>query len=172
MACQNLQSIDIPESVKKIGIGAFKDCTSLTKVMIPKSVEELGDGSFYNCTNLEEFTFESPCSLKSFTDYFDLSKVKTVTIPNSVKEIISMGNCENLESVHFESPSSVEKIDVFAFYVCHNLSTIDFPESVKWVAQDALTDTKWLANQPDGLVYAGKCAYKYKVRCQRLQKSI
>lgn len=162
MACQNLQSIDIPESVKKIGIGAFKDCTSLTKVMIPKSVEELGYGSFYNCTNLEEFTFESPCSLKSFTDYFDLSKVKTVTIPNSVKEIISMGNCENLESVHFESPSSVEKIDVFAFYVCHNLSTIDFPESVKWVAQDALTNTKWLANQPDGLVYVGKCAYKYK----------
>jgi hypothetical protein len=162
MGCEKLQSIDIPESVKKIGIGAFKDCTSLTKVMIPKSVEELGFGAFCSCTNLEEFTFETPCSLKSFTDYFDYSKVKTVTIPNSVKEIISMGNCENLESVHFESSSSVEKIDVFAFYYCPNLSTIDVPESVKWVDQDALTNTKWLANQSDGLVYVGKCAYKYK----------
>lgn len=41
-----LQSIDIPDSVTKIGYYAFGECTSLQSINIPDSVTEVGGGAF------------------------------------------------------------------------------------------------------------------------------
>lgn len=49
-----------------------------------------------------------------------------------------------------------------AFRHCTNLSSITIPNSVISIGGGALDDTQWYKNQPDGLVYAGRIAYKYK----------
>ncbi len=49
---KNLESVTLPEGVKKIGEYAFSDCTSLTEIIIPESVEMLENGVFFGCTNL------------------------------------------------------------------------------------------------------------------------
>lgn len=47
-----LQSIQIPDSVTKIGWFAFAGCTSLESVHL-NAVTEIGGGAFYNCSNLQ-----------------------------------------------------------------------------------------------------------------------
>ena len=44
--------MEIPSSVTRIGIGAFKGCSGLTSVEIPNSVTNIGDGAFPNKESL------------------------------------------------------------------------------------------------------------------------
>lgn len=44
----------------------------------------------------------------------------------------------------------------------NKISSITIPNSVSEIGGNALVGTAWYKNQPDGLVYAGKVAYRYK----------
>ena len=44
--CTSLVSINIPDSVRRIGHLAFWGCTSLTKIEFPNSLEYIGDNAF------------------------------------------------------------------------------------------------------------------------------
>ena len=50
--CQ-ITSVKIPDSVKKIGDDAFRNCTKLTIIETPGALSELNDYVFYNCGALE-----------------------------------------------------------------------------------------------------------------------
>lgn len=62
-------------------------------------------------------------------------------------------------------PDSVKSIGAYAFYSCTNLTYITIPDSVISIGNSAFSKTTWYENQPEGLVYAGKVAYKYKGNC-------
>lgn len=49
-----------------------------------------------------------------------------------------------------------------AFAFCENLESIDIAESVVAIGDNAFVGTKWLADQPDGMVYINNCAYEWK----------
>ena len=51
-ACTNLQSIELPSTIKTIGSGAFYQCSKLEKIVIPILVDSIGEEAFYNCDNL------------------------------------------------------------------------------------------------------------------------
>ena len=48
--------VAVPEQVKRIGPGAFRDDASLETLRLPKGVTELGDNAFLNCAKLREIT--------------------------------------------------------------------------------------------------------------------
>ena len=50
--CQ-ITSVKIPDSVKKIGSDAFRNCAKLTNIETPGALSELNDYVFYNCGALE-----------------------------------------------------------------------------------------------------------------------
>ena len=49
-----------------------------------------------------------------------------------------------------------------AFKDCTNLRVVGIPASVVTIHRDAFDGTAWYNSQPDGLVYAGRVAYRYK----------
>ena len=56
----------------------------------------------------------------------------------------------------------VTSIGNWAFENCSGLTSITIPNSVTSIGTDAFYGTAWYNNQPEGLVYAGLVAYKYK----------
>ena len=137
--CSGLTSITIPNSVTSIWDDAFRDCSGLTSVTIPNSVTSIGDRAFGGCSGLT-----------------------SVTIPNSVTSIgdCAFSGCSGLTSVTI--PNSVTSIGWSAFSGCSGLTSVTIGNSVTSIGYWAFNGTAWYNNQPDGLVYAGKVAYKYK----------
>ena len=74
-------------------------------------------------------------------------------------EISAFMNKTNLTSVSI--PASMTRINQQAFEGCTNLETVSIPEAngVTDVGDAAFSGTKWLNDQPNGVVYVGKVAY-------------
>ena len=177
--CEGLTSFDVPESVKIIDNGAFSNCTGLTEFTVPKNVENMGVGMLTDCSSLVKLTIPYAAMSKdtieddiegnenSPKNIFELyySKVPelldtiVITGGNSIPEG-AFSDISGLKEVVL--PETIETIKADAFRGCTNLDVINFPESLKQIGQDAFCTTKWLADQADGIVYAGKTAYTYK----------
>ena len=68
--------------------------------------------------------------------------------------------CDKLTSITI--PNSVTTIGYGAFKDCSCLSAINLAPSVVRIYHNAFSGTPWYDNLPDGMVYVGKVAYKYK----------
>ena len=160
--CSGLTSVIIPNSVTSIGEGAFYFCSGLTNITIPNSITSIGERAFSYCSGLTNITI--PNSITSIGEgaFSYCSGLTNINIPNSVTSIdnYAFSYCSSLTSLTI--PNSVTSIGSQAFYNCTALTNIDIPNSVTSIGRNAFYGTQWFNNQPDGLVYAGLVAYKYK----------
>ena len=72
----------------------------------------------------------------------------------------AFSDCTGLTSVTI--PSSVNSIGEEAFRGCTGLTSVTIPTSVTEIGYSAFGGTPWYNNQPDGVVYIGNVAYKFK----------
>lgn len=77
----------------------------------------------------------------------------------------SFFECENLKSITISE--GLYFISDYAFSGCTKLTSVNIPNSMRFVVSNAFDDTPWFDSKPDGLVYVGNCAYKYKGDMQR-----
>ena len=119
--CSSLESITIPDSVKKIGRGAFADCSSLESITIPNSVTEIGSCAFYRCSSLKSITIPDSVTEIGGSAFAECSSLESITIPDSVTKIGggAFCRCNNLKSVRILNPDikigsceSLLKVDV------------------------------------------------------------
>ena len=88
--------------------------------------------------------------------------ITALIIEDGVKDIsnYAFADCTKLKSAKIGN--GMQSIYMFAFENCTALETIEFPDSLEYLSEGVFSDTAWFKNQPNGLVYAGKVAYKYK----------
>ena len=87
----------------------------------------------------------------------------TVTVAGYPSGSKPIGDLTIPESVTYGGISyPVTSIGNKAFFFCSGLTSVTIPNSVTEIGDGAFDGTKWYDNQPDGLVYAGPVAYKYK----------
>ena len=185
-ACTGLTTVTIPASVTSIGDDVFFGCSSLTSVTIPNSVTSIGNEAFYGTAWYNNqpdglvyagkvaYTYKGTMPTNTSITIEDgtlgiaseaflyKSGLTSVTIPNSVTSIgeSAFRNCSGLTSI--EIPNSVASIGESAFNGCSGLTSVTISNSVTTIGAWAFKSTPWYDNQPDGLIYVGKVAYKYK----------
>ena len=154
--------IVIKEGSLIIANSAFCDCTGLTSVSIPNSLTSIGSSAFLYCTGLTSVTIPNCVTSIGNSAFSGCSSLTSVIIGNSVTSIgnSAFSGCSSLTSVIIGN--SVTSIGDWTFSGCSSLASITIPESVKHIGYYAFDSTAWFYNQPDGVVYAGKVAYKYK----------
>jgi len=150
-------------SVTSIDRWAFYNCTGLTSVTIPNSVTSIGyyafSGTAWYNNQPDGLVYAGKVAYKY-----------KGTMPSGTEIVIKEGTlgiaedafygCTGLKSVTI--PNTVTSIGYRAFSVCRGLTSVTIGSSVTSIGYGAFSGTAWYNNQPDGLVYAGKVAYKYK----------
>ena len=141
-------------------------CSSVAKAETYALYDFVIDGIYYNVIDSKLQTVEV-----SHPEYYS-GYSGAITIPekivydDEVYQVIGIGanafrDCTRLTNVTI--PNSVTSIGDYAFYDCSGLTSITIPNSVTSIGSWAFDGTAWYDNQPDGVVYAGKVLYKYKV---------
>ena len=86
-ACNNLETIYVPDSVTDIQNNAFTSCVHLTSVRLPSALTLIKTGLLQQCTSLE--TINIPNTVTEFYDYaFDMcNSLTTINMPSSLTKI-------------------------------------------------------------------------------------
>ena len=175
--CNSLTSVTIGNSVTSIGGSAFFGCSGLTSITIPDSVTSIGQSAFGGCSGLTSVTIGNSLTSISVLAFSGCSKLQNIYITDiaawcNISGLYNLMNYDgssnkklyinNELATSITIPNGVTAIPSTAFRGCRSLSSIKIPDSVTSIGDYAFYGTAWYNNQPDGLVYAGKVAYKYK----------
>ena len=101
---QYLISVEIPNSVNRIGRNAFCGCVSLPTINIPNGVTNIEVAAFAGCSSLSEITIPSGVTNIDPLAFAD-SGLTSITIPESVKYLgmSAFFQCVNLKIVNFNA---------------------------------------------------------------------
>ena len=175
-----LETIEIPESINgasvtQIADYAFHDVERVKKIVLPESVTKIGKGAFegsrgeesyYGCGGLEEINI--PFGVKVIKDrtFAGCEMLKSVELPEGLTEIgvEAFAGC-GIESVTF--PKSLTKIGESAFEGS-GLKVLDYPNVnvEKWAFHDCKKLTE--LNIASGVTYIPEKAFE---GCERLGKA-
>jgi len=127
----NIRELVIPEGVKKIGYGAFRDTfeSYLTSVTLPSTVEVIEGYAFYNAKNLKEFTIPESVTEFSANAINGCSGIETVYI-NAI-------NCEFTDLT--VASNKIEQSPFYDNYYFKNLKKIVLGDKVKQIPNNLLS---------------------------------
>ena len=125
--CDNLATVNLPESLTTIAKGSFAFCSDLNHVKIPARVTCIGDGAFSHCTSLSEITLQDEVKTIGADAFLSCQELTSITLPDSVTDIgkEAFGHCSKLESITIPKNVTTIKSDTFDF--CFNLKSITLP---------------------------------------------
>ena len=81
MSCTKLSNIQLPSTIKRIGIAAFQYCSSLEEIEIPAGVEEIESLAFQGCTKLNRIIVLGETPAKIGEVPFELNTGLKIYVP-------------------------------------------------------------------------------------------
>ena len=138
---KTLKKVTFADTVKTIGVGAFRDCTSLeTVVFSSSSVTTIDSSAFANCDSLTEIEIPASVTKIGESAFNDCSKLATVTLNEGLQEIGDKAFYHGTKLSAITIPDSVTKIGELAFYYCSSMTTVVMGSGVTEVGSDAFEE--------------------------------
>lgn len=133
-SCDQLSSLVIPEGVTSIGAYAFCGCEALTDISIPNTMTDIGEHAFDDCESLGFHTYEGSLYLGNESNPYHALVLAPAEVTGSltIHEDTRIILCYAFDSCYglesVEIPSGVVKIAEGAFYACMELTTLTVAE--------------------------------------------
>lgn len=141
----------IPETVKSVLAGSFRNVINLNSLMIPASVNQISDSAIMGCQNLVSIAVADDNSVYASDDgiLYDKNKTLLILCPQAKTNVIipatviTIGNsafsfCGAITSLNI--PESVTSIGTWAFSGCSNLAAVTIPGSVTAIGDGAFNN--------------------------------
>ena len=113
--CKSLKSIELPENLEKIGIGAFSK-SELNNIEFPASLRVISQAAFARCKSLKTVKFNE-----------GLETLGTGEYTADAEEYYGAFEASAIE--HAELPSILKRIGYWAFKECMNLKNSKLPNA-------------------------------------------
>ncbi len=157
-----LSSVTLPRNLLTIGDFAFSN-TGLTSINIPETLTKLGQGSFSKCSNLSTVIFESPSALKEIKGscFSGCTSLESITLPENLESIGSFAfqNCTSLTSANFQN--TMTGLPEHIFDKCSKLSSVTLPSNLLTIGDYAFRNTGLTSiNIPETLTTLGAESFK------------
>lgn len=180
----SLVYIDIPDTVTRIGGGAF-EWTSLKTVSLPDGITELFSNTFRGCNELESIHLPLNLSKTDSGNFSNCTALTSINVPEtwliwgsnefnscfSLEEIILPTNLQTIMACTFDQctsiknmiiPNSVTTIGEEAFDQCESLESVTIPNSVITIDDGAFRLCKSLTEMllPESVSSIGSDAFE------------
>lgn len=166
---ENIVSVSIPNSVKRIGSYAFASATGLKSIVLPSSLTSINAGTFYKCTSLESIVIPEGVTKIDYNAFFLCENLSSVTLPSTLTEIMdyAFSYCTSLTSINLPEPLTM--INGNTFERCSSLKEIIIPDNVRYIECNAFNQCKSLTDLTLGKsvkkigAFAFCCPWIYRV---------
>ena len=133
--CRTVKTVVLPDSVEEIGKFAFSGCDRLETVRIPEKVSGLLQGTFYGCSSLREAVLPGTKYFYGYT-FYGCGRLASVAIPKAERIGKStFDGCASLTDIHL--PPSLRQICFRAFSGCSGLRGVTLPDGLEIIENDA-----------------------------------
>ncbi|MBE6959410.1 MAG: TIR domain-containing protein [Ruminococcaceae bacterium] len=184
--------LTVPDGVRVIGAGAFKNCEKLEKLdvgntteimmaeacrgckrlegfVLPKNVRSVGESAFRDCTSLRFVIVENEEIELGERAFENCAALQDVQLADGISEIYGgvFNSCKSLESIRL--PRELTVLGESSFADCVSLKKIDIPRSVTKIDDMVFNGCIALerVDMKDKITKIGKYAFK---DCKSLKK--
>ena len=167
-----METIQIPKSVTRIGKYAFRNCSSLTQVVIPEKAKTIREYAFDSCTALTSVTFEGTqkilekysfnnCSSLTSVDLTSVKNIGAYAFSSTHLSTVNLTGVEIIDSAAFSSTdlstvdlTGVKSLGSAVFRHCKSLTNVTLPDDLKQIPADMFMYCTALKSVtiPDGVV--------------------
>ena len=133
-------NLSLPDSVSKVGYGAFSNVEGLKTIIIPESVTEIGDYAFSYNQTLEKVIIKGNLTRIGNAAFDGANNLKEINLPDSINYIGERAfRCTSLTQVVL--PKNLQNLQYDTFNACNKLKDVVLNEGLKNMATYAFGGT-------------------------------
>lgn len=127
-----LEKINLPSSLKELGLGSFGNChwLNVDPLIIPEGVMEIPTQCFVNCQNFKKLVLPSTLRVIKQNAFYN-TRMEEVVFPDGLQCIEDAAFHGSGELKKAILPNSCLELGEFAFSMCDSLKVLRLPEEIK-----------------------------------------
>ena len=134
-------TLTIPDSVTKIGEGAFANLEGLKTIIIPGTVKEIGTNAFAYNSTLETVIMQEGVEVIGNKAFSNCTKLKKIELPLSLTNIYGDAFNRNDSLERIVIPGGVKEIGGSAFTACAKLKEVILSNGLESIGGGAFVGT-------------------------------
>lgn len=129
--CILLEKVELPSTVKLLGVGAFCHCTNLKEIILNEGLAKIPNGAFSGCIKLERIELPSSTTEIGTRAFYQCRKLMKVTLNKGIQRVKpgAFEQCSNLRTVVINE--GMQRIKSKAFDHCQLLREVIINEGVE-----------------------------------------